>query len=110
MIIIIEKGMKFSTCFLMEYSKMLTIVYLFTLYVDLNECQCTNAQNSYSIGRLNRSDLHVVVAPVLQCMLGNKSRTVTVEETNVGTFPAFRLVTTHMTINVHHNSHLLLLK
>lgn len=39
---------------------------------------------------LNRADLRVVVAGTLQCMLGNKSRMVAVEETNVGTFPAFR--------------------
>ncbi|XP_071512839.1 unconventional myosin ID isoform X2 [Panulirus ornatus] len=39
---------------------------------------------------LNRSELRVVVGPTLQCMLGNKSRNVTIEESNVGSFPAFR--------------------
>ncbi|KAG0729962.1 Myosin-IA [Chionoecetes opilio] len=39
---------------------------------------------------LNRSELRVVVAPALQCMLGNKSKMITVEETNIGTFPVFR--------------------
>ncbi|XP_042216717.1 unconventional myosin ID-like [Homarus americanus] len=39
---------------------------------------------------LNRSDLRVVVGSSLQCMLGSKSRMVTVEESNVGSFAAFR--------------------
>lgn len=39
---------------------------------------------------LNRSELRVVVGASLQCMLGNKSRMVTVEESDVGSFAAFR--------------------
>ncbi|KAK7006774.1 hypothetical protein SK128_028553 [Halocaridina rubra] len=38
---------------------------------------------------LNRSELRVVVSATLQCMLGNKSRMVNIEESNVGSFPAF---------------------
>ncbi|XP_045119957.1 unconventional myosin ID-like isoform X2 [Portunus trituberculatus] len=39
---------------------------------------------------LNRSELRVVVSSTLQCMLGNKSKVITVEETNIGSFPVFR--------------------
>ncbi|KAK8394631.1 hypothetical protein O3P69_005830 [Scylla paramamosain] len=39
---------------------------------------------------LNRTELRVVVSSTLQCMLGNKSKMITVEETNIGSFPVFR--------------------
>ncbi|XP_064104605.1 unconventional myosin ID-like isoform X1 [Macrobrachium nipponense] len=38
---------------------------------------------------LNRQDLRVIVNASLQCMLGNKSRMINVEENSVGSFPAF---------------------
>ncbi|KAB7502891.1 Myosin-IA [Armadillidium nasatum] len=39
---------------------------------------------------LTKSELRVIVTPSVQCMLGNKSKTITVETSEVASFPAFR--------------------